>query len=111
MLRTSKVTYSILSEAEIFKVFKNNKQIGTISDDYEFSISESGQKITAIREGSDMMSLVLNNKEIAHMNLRNESGKFDTDRVFSLFHNIESGYEEALLILSVFHVLIKPKLI
>ena len=47
MLRTSEETYSILSEADTFKVFKKNKQIGTINEDYEFSIIDNGSSISA----------------------------------------------------------------
>lgn len=111
MLRTKDETYSVLSEAEIFKVFKNDDQIGTINDNYQFNSVGKGQsEITATNESSKLMSLMIDEDEIAHMNLRDENGDFDTDRVFSLFHDLKSGYEESLLILAVFHILIKPKL-
>jgi len=112
MLRTKSETYSVLSEAEIFKVFKNNEHIGTINENYQLSImGNGGSIITGTRESSKLMSLSIGEEEIAHMNLRDENGKFDTDRVFSLFHNLESGHDESLLLLAVFHILIKSKLV
>ncbi len=111
MLRTKSETYSVLSEAETFKIFKNNTRIGTINDNYQLSLSESMKsEITATIEGSKLINIKIGNEEIAHINLRDEDGNFDTDRVFSLFHSMKSGHEESLLLLAIFHILIKPKL-
>lgn len=112
MLRAKDVTYSVISEAETFKVFKNATYLGTLTKNYQFTkIGGESTKITATKDGSKLMTLLIGNEEIAHMNLRDESGAFDSDRVFSLFHSLKSGHEESLLLIAIFHILIKPKLI
>lgn len=110
--RTSDHVYYIKSEGESFKVFRKDRLIGTISDDYQFDIVEHTQdRIMAEKHGSKSLCLKQKGKELAHLNLRNEKGGFDSDRVFSLFHDFKSGNEEELLLLAIFHILIKPKLV
>ena len=110
--RTSDNVYYIKSEGESFKVFRKDRLIATISDDYQLDMVEHPHdRIMAEKHGNKSLCLKQKGKEVAYLNLRNEKGNFDSDRVFSLFHDFKSGNEEELLLLAIFHILIKPKFV
>jgi len=110
--RTKDDIFSIQSEGEKFKVFKNNQAFGTIEDDYTFYYSGAAVPEVSLDHinGQRISKLIKDNKEIAHINMRDESLKFDTDRIFSLFHDVKPGYEDTLLIIALFHILVKSKI-
>lgn len=109
--KTRDDSFQLISQRDTFKVFKNDSCIGTLSRDYKFYELEGNSPSVFIEKekGTTTAKVVKNDVSIAYMNMRNSNGQFESDRVFSLFHDFKPQMEDSLVILALFHILIKQK--
>ncbi len=93
---------------EKIKVFKNNQPIGTIRGNnnvLQLYDNKDSLKVEMVENGNHIQ-IKNRNKSLAFINKRNLNGQFDTERLFSLYHDFDiEDSEDDILILSAYYLI------
>jgi len=104
--------YTLLYDDENTKVFINDQDFGTISlEDKLYSLD--GRKVLGeIADDINDSAKVIRAKgqNLAHLNSTKVEASQNSERVFSLFHSFKETIDDKLVILTLYQLLLKPKL-
>ena len=82
------------------------KQEGQLVDDKGNVVGEID-----LEDNNSYQKIMVHNKEVAHMNIHNGNSNNESNRLFSLFHDYNSEDEEEMIILSLYNLLVRPRLV
>jgi hypothetical protein len=89
----------------------NGKDLGVINS--EGSMLDLNGKLIGeldLASARTYQKIVVHNKEVAHMNVYESDSSNESDRMFSLFHDFSVEDEEEMIALSLYNLLIRPRL-
>jgi len=104
--------YTLLFDDQSTKVFINNQDFGTISSDDKLYSMDGRKVLGEIADDINDSVKVIRSKgqNLAHLNSTKVEKSQNSDRVFSLFHSFKDAIDDKLVILTLYHLLLKPKL-
>jgi len=108
---SDKDEFLFVSSTKGTNVTRNGKDLGIINSE-GFMLDLNGKVIGELELASarTYQKIVIHNKEVAHMNVYESESNNESDRMFSLFHDFSIEDEEEMIALSLFNLLIRPRL-
>ena len=90
------------------EVYVDGQNLGYINSNHEF-INPQNQRIAGIEhsEGEKYAKVFLNNKDTAHINIRESNN--ESERVFSLFHDFKHEDSDEMVLLTLYYLFIERK--
>lgn len=98
-------------ENHVVNVEHNGKPLGLINSDHQL-IDVKGQAVAKIEESASesYKKVLLDDREVAHINKFDLNTVTENDRLFSLFHEFNANDEEEFVALSLYELMLKPRI-
>ena len=112
IVHSEKKQYKLLFDENFTKIFINNVEFGTIGSDDKLYSVDGRSVISEITKSADGSTSMIRTKAevLAHLNQKIEGNTNNAERVFSLFHDFNGAISDEFIVLTLYYVLLKPKL-